>query len=141
MSYVIDASVAAKLFITEDHSDKAMEIMNAHSRGYLSLFAPTLIVYELGNVFWKHPQITSEKARTFIKKFLDLQITLVDIYSDDELLKTTCNISKRRDMTFYDASYIALAEKYETRLITADIEIWSKSPAITVLLEKFESEL
>ena len=111
MSYVIDASVAAKLFIIEDYSDKAMEIINAHIRGYLSLFAPTLIVYELGNVFWKHPQITSEKARTFIKKFLDLQINLIDIYSDDELLKTACDISQSRDIPFYDASYIALAEK------------------------------
>ena len=141
MSYVIDASVAAKIFIIEDYSDRAMEIINAHIRGYLSLFAPTLIVYELGNVFWKHPQITSEKARTFIKKFLDLQINLIDIYSDDELLKTACDISQSRDITFYDASYIALAEKNETKLITADVEICSKSPAIAVLIEKFKSEL
>jgi len=139
--YVIDASVAAKLFIAEDYSDKAMEIMNAHSRGYLSLFAPTLIMYELGNVFWKHPQITSEKAHAFIKKFLELQINLVNIYSDDDLLKATCKISKSKDMTFYDASYIALAEKYEAKMITADEELCNKSPNITILLEKFKSEL
>ncbi|HIE18103.1 TPA: PIN domain-containing protein [Candidatus Bathyarchaeota archaeon] len=102
---------------------------------------PTLIVYELGNVFWKHPQITSEKAHVFIKKFLDLQINLVDIYSDDELLKAVCNISQNKEMTFYDAYYIALAEKYERKLITADMEICNKSPANAILLEKFKSEL
>lgn len=57
MSYVIDASVAAKLFIKEDHSEEALKILDAHIRGYLRLSAPTLSVYELGNIFWK-PQIT-----------------------------------------------------------------------------------
>jgi len=138
VSYVIDASVAAKLFIIEDHSEKAMEIMNAHSKGYLSLFAPTLILYELGNTFWKHPQITPEKAYAFLRKFLDLQVNLVDIYSDDDLLKNVCKISKSEDVTFYDASYMAMAEKYETKMITADMEIYSRSPTNTILLEKFK---
>ena len=141
MSYVIDASVAAKLFIIEDYSDKALKIINAHIRGHLSLIAPTLIVYELGNIFWKHPQITEEKAYAFIKKFLDLQINLVDIYVDDDLLKNICNLSKNKDVTFYDASYIALAEKYNAKVITADIEICNKLPMLTILLEKFKIEI
>jgi len=41
--YIIDASVIAKLFINEDYSDKAIEVIEAHIHEYLSLSAPTLI--------------------------------------------------------------------------------------------------
>ena len=138
MSYVIDASVAAKLFINEDYSDKAAEIMEAYIHGYLSISAPTLILYELGNIFWKHPQITAEKAYEFIKRFLDLKLELVDVCSDEELLEKICSISKRKDITFYDASYIAIAQRDGTRLITADEEICNRMPEITTPLKEFK---
>jgi predicted nucleic acid-binding protein len=138
MKYVIDASVATKLFINEDYSDKAIEVMEAYVHGYLSLSAPTLIVYELGNVFWKHPEITAEKAYVFIKRFFDLKINLIDIYSDNKLLEKTCEISRDEDITFYDASYIAIAQGNKARLITADEEICGKIPDITVSLRDFK---
>jgi len=103
------------------------------------LSAPTLIVHELGNVFWKHPQINSEKAGAFIERFLDLQINLVDICSDNQLLKNICNVSKSRDVTFYDATYIAMAERDGTKLITADDEIHNKAPDLSMLLREYKS--
>jgi len=139
VKYVIDTSVAAKLFIVEDYSDKAIEITEAHTKGNLLLSAPTLIVHELGNVFWKHPQINSEKAGAFIERFLDLQINLVDICSDNQLLKNICNVSKSRDVTFYDATYIAMAERDGTKLITADDEIHNKAPDLSMLLREYKS--
>ncbi|MFQ6077086.1 MAG: type II toxin-antitoxin system VapC family toxin [Candidatus Bathyarchaeia archaeon] len=137
MSYVIDASVAAKLFIVEDDSDKAVELVDAHAKGYLSLSAPTLIVYELGNVFWKHPQITPERAHAFIKRFLNLQISLQNVYLDDDLLRSACELSESRGVTFYDASYMAMTERNRIKMLTADEEIHDKAPDITVLLKEF----
>jgi predicted nucleic acid-binding protein len=139
LRYVIDASVAAKLFIDEEYSDKAVELIEACIRGYLTLLVPTLIVYELGNVFWKHPQITAEKACMFLKSFLDLGITLVDVSSDYDLLKETCSISKSEDLTFYDAAYIAMARRNETRLITADEKICERIPDVAMLLRDFKA--
>jgi predicted nucleic acid-binding protein len=137
VSYVVDASVCTKLFIEEEHSDKATELMSIHTRGSLQLSAPTIILYELGNVFWKHPQITHEKAYGFLRRFLDLRISLVDIHSDDNLLKGACIASKTSDLTFYDATYMALAKRNGTKLITADEELYSKAPSIAVLLREF----
>jgi predicted nucleic acid-binding protein len=139
VSYVIDASVAAKLFITEDYTEKATEIMEAHTGGTLAVLAPTLIVYELGNIFYKHPQITPRRAYEFITRFLDLQIDMINVYSDTELLKEAFNISKNKDVTFYDASYIALAEKTKTKLVTADEKIQNKAPNTTVLIRDFKT--
>ena len=132
MKYIIDASVAAKLFIDEDYSNKAIEIIEAYIHGHLSLSAPTLIVYELGNVFWRHPQITAEKVYIFIKRFLDLKVNLVNIYSDNELLEKICSISKSEDVTFYDATYIAIAQKDKTKLVTADEKICNRMPNLTI---------
>lgn len=137
-SYVVDSSVVAKCFITEDYSDKAIDAVESHTRGVLSFSAPSLIMYELGNVFWRHPQVTSEKTYTFFEKFLSLQIDLVDIWSDIDLLRNVCDISKARNVTFYDASYLALAEKNRTKLITADEDMCRKAPDFTVLLKEFK---
>lgn len=137
-SYVIDAPVVAKCFIEEDYSDKALEVINAHVDRRLSLSAPSLIVYELGNIFWRHLRITAEKACEFIEKFLDLQIGLVDVWSDAELLKNTCAISKNRNLTFYDASYLAMVKKDGAKLITADEYLGNKVPNFVVLLKEFK---
>jgi len=137
--YVVDASVIAKCFIAEDDSDKAFELMVAHSEGRLALLAPSLIVYELGNVFWRHPQISHEKAYTFIEKFLDLQIDLVDIWTESEFLKAACTTAKVRDVTFYDASYLSLAEKEKARLVTADEDITARAEDLTILLSTFRA--
>ena len=139
MSYVIDASVAAKLFITEDYTDKATEIIEAHARGNLSFLAPTLIMYELGNVFCKHPQMTPKQAYEFLTRFLDLQINMIDVHSNAELLKEACDISKNKDVTFYDASYIAIAEKTKIKLVTADEKIRNKVPETTILIKDFKT--
>jgi len=136
--YVIDSSVVAKCFIVEDYSDKAVEVMNAHVEGHLSLSAPSLIVYELGNIFWRHPRITPEKAYEFIEKFLDLQIGLVDIWSDAELLKNACTISRTRNLTFYDASYLAIVKREGAKLVTADEYLHNKAPNMVVLLKEFK---
>ena len=136
--YVVDASVVTKCFIIEDQSEKATEVIDAHTKGYLSLSAPSLIIYELGNVFWKHPQISYEKTYMYIKRFLDLQIKLVDIWSDAEPLKNVCRTSEIRNVTFYDASYVGLAEENETKLITADAVLRDKAADVTVLLEEFK---
>jgi len=131
-------SVVAKCFIEEDYSDKALEVMNAHVDRRLSLSAPSLIVFELGNIFWRHPRIRAEKACEFIEKFLDLQIGLVDVWSDVELLKKACAISKNRNLTFYDASYLAMVEKDGTKLVTADEYMRNKEPEFVMLLKEFQ---
>jgi len=137
-SYVVDASVIAKCFIVEAYSDKALEVIDAYVKGRLSLSAPSLIVYELGNIFWRHPRIKAEKACEFIEKFLELQIDVVDLWADAALLKNACDISKTRNLTFYDSSYLAMAEENGAKLITADEYLHNKTPNLVVLLKEFK---
>ena len=137
-NYVLDASVVAKCFVTEDYSEKALEVINAHAEGHLSLTAPSLLVYEMGNVFWKHPQIEPKKAYEFIEKFFDLQIGLVDIWSDPQLLENACAISRTRNLTFYDSCYLAMVERDGAKLLTADEYLLTKAPNLVMLLKDFK---
>ena len=49
MKVVVDASVAAKWFLPEIHSDAAARLLDPA----IALYAPDLIVPEFGNILWK----------------------------------------------------------------------------------------
>ena len=54
---VVDASVAAKWFVPETDSDKAVTLRNRHVEGGLTLMAPDLLIYEVANALVYHPEI------------------------------------------------------------------------------------
>ncbi|MEM3005049.1 MAG: type II toxin-antitoxin system VapC family toxin, partial [Candidatus Bathyarchaeia archaeon] len=62
MRLVVDASVVAKWFNTEELSNKAVEVKDAFVRGALKLVAPIHIIYEVGNSVWMNAQLTDEDA-------------------------------------------------------------------------------
>ena len=74
---VIDASVVVKWFVPESDSDKALAIRDAHTKLDISLFAPDLIVYELGNALRYREGLSHEHLRTGIQSFFALDLTLV----------------------------------------------------------------
>ena len=47
--YVVDASVVAKWFLPESHSDEALRVV----AGAADLHAPDLMIAEVGNTLWK----------------------------------------------------------------------------------------
>ena len=140
MRYILDASAAAKLFIREEGSEGVFRLVEGHIHRYLQLSAPTLIIYELGNVFWKHPEIDADKAHHFIMKFLDLNIELMNVHEDEEVLREICDISKNMNITFYDASYIALARRMKAKMITADERLKRSFPETATLIRELVSE-
>jgi len=122
---VLDASVISKWFIEEEDSDKALEIRDLYVQGRIGLSSPMLVLYELGNVFLKHPSLTVEDSRKAFEALLDLQIELKS-FADVGLLKNCLEVSKRFNTTFYDASYVALSMLYDTDLVTADEQLYEK---------------
>jgi len=51
--YVVDASVAARLLLIEDLSDKAGLLLESFRDETVELKAPKLVTYEVGNILWK----------------------------------------------------------------------------------------
>jgi len=122
---VLDASVISKWFIEEEDSDKALEIRDLYVQGRIGLSSPLLVLYELGNVLLKHPSLTMEVAGRAFDAFLGLQIDLKS-FAEVGLLKDCMEISKKFNVTFYDASYVSLSKLYNAGFVTADKQLYEK---------------
>jgi predicted nucleic acid-binding protein len=54
--YVVDASVAVKLYVPEVHSQKAVQFFSDQH----DLLAPDLMLSEFGNIIWKKVTLLGE---------------------------------------------------------------------------------
>ena len=73
---VVDASVVSKWFLREEESDAASELL----RKNWILYAPDLLVAEIGNVLWKRlekRELTLEQAELIMARFAAAPIVLV----------------------------------------------------------------
>ncbi len=84
----------------------------------------SLTEYELGNVLWKEAKTKridfNAAARTFSDALSELKKIGID--GIGEVLK----IAVERNLTFYDASYVFIAEKEDLKLVTEDAELLKK---------------
>jgi predicted nucleic acid-binding protein len=53
LTYVIDASVALKWFLTEEESNGADVLFEAFLKGRTDLLAPDVLLLEVANALWK----------------------------------------------------------------------------------------
>ena len=118
MKIVIDASVAVKWFNIEEYSDEAVKLKNLHVAGIIKLIAPLHLIYEVGNSIWKNKQINNIDASNAVLYLLELEISLIP--PDRKSIKRIMEIARNKNISFYDACYIELAEKYGIPLISAD---------------------
>jgi predicted nucleic acid-binding protein len=110
---VVDASaVAALLFGEFEASGIADEL------GDSRLVAPALLEYEVGNTCWKKCRRYPDAAPSFVQAMglmSNLALTLHDVYPAGVLV-----IANERGVTFYDASYLWLAETLGAPLVSLD---------------------
>ncbi len=117
MTYlVVDASVAVKWFLREVHAEAAMRILDPNHE----LIAPDLIWAEFGNVLWKRRrrgEITFATARAILLDFKRYPIATMPVAP---LVEAALEIADGLRQSVYDSLYLALAERRECRLVTAD---------------------
>ncbi len=129
---VIDASVIVKWFIDENDSDKAEIIKELFINEKINIVVPSLLYYEVLNAL--------KYSKLFRLDELNLVGESIENYGfdfiviKDEIREKMVEIAINHDISIYDASYIALAEKFNTHLITADEKIAKKLPKDLKLL-------
>jgi len=110
---VVDASALAALLFGELEASRV-----ADELGDSTLAAPALIEYEVGNTCWKKCCRYPDVAPSFVHAMglmRNLALTLHDV---DPLGVLT--IANGRGVTFYDASYLWLAETLGAPLVSLD---------------------
>ena len=114
--FVVDASLVIKWFVPEVDSDAARRWLDA-SHDYV---APDLLFPETGNAVWKkvrRGELSPDDAQQLVT---DLSVIAVEAVSMRGLLPDAHALALRTGITVYDATYLALAVRLETQLVTGD---------------------
>ena len=115
---VIDASVAVKWFLPENHSSEALLIRDKFVDGECKLIAPDLMLSELANVLWKRRESIDEAtALDIIRDLLALGVGLVP---SEQIIVRAYRLASGHNRTVYDSMYLALAESRNCDMVTAD---------------------
>ncbi len=116
MSWIVDASVAAKWLFEEDLTDRARELLASPGE----LLAPELVLLEVGSVAWKRVargETSAEHARAAAAALPRLFSLLVPVA---EMYERALGLALELGHPIYDCTYLALAEARRLPLVTAD---------------------
>ncbi|HHT9126515.1 MAG TPA: type II toxin-antitoxin system VapC family toxin [Candidatus Brocadiia bacterium] len=125
MMLVIDASVVIKWFIEEKDSAKALLLKDNHINSKTILIAPDLLIYEVANVLLFSKIFTPLEIKGCLQDLYELEIDLINPSIDFVLSAIELAFSKQ--ISIYDASYLALAKELDTKLITADKKLYTSA--------------
>jgi predicted nucleic acid-binding protein len=131
---VLDASVAIKIFLDEEGSEKAHALATSGAQ----FAAPDVVLAETANVLLKRLR-RGELSRAYAEAALERMRTLFDeLVSAESLMQRGFSIAAAQGTSAYDGLYVALAEQKGWPLATADhrlverirrsdlpIEIWT----------------
>ncbi|HTR64653.1 MAG TPA: type II toxin-antitoxin system VapC family toxin [Terriglobales bacterium] len=121
--YVLDASVGAKWISpggTEPLAAQAEALLRRYIRGQIQLVVPDLFWSEIASFLWKavrYNKISVGTAEDGLREMISHNLPTV---SSRKVLADALQIAVRFDRTPYDSIYVALAEAFQTNLITAD---------------------
>ena len=121
---VSDASVIVKWFIEEEHSDKALKLRDMHVNGEIIITAPELLPFEVLNALKHSNLFKKEELKSAAQSLSSYGIQLHSLKG--KIAEKTIEIAAEKDITIYDASYIALATTLNTTLYTADEKLIKK---------------
>lgn len=118
--FVIDASVAAKWFLPEEHTDAALRFLDES----LALSVPDLLFAEFGNLLLKRVNrghLSERDARRIVKTLLAAPL---EIEQSERHVELALDIAVKLGLTVYDSLYVAVAAARKDRLVTADRRLY-----------------
>jgi len=123
---VIDASVVVKWIAPEEKTAKALTIRDLHKQGISVIHVPTLLYYEITNMLANNIGLPLQKIFQFfeILEGLELKEEQLQFRQDYQEIAKLC---QKYRTSSYDASYVYLAQKLNTDLITADRKLFGKT--------------
>jgi predicted nucleic acid-binding protein len=124
---VLDASVILKWVLdaeTEPGHAAANSLLERWQQGELSLLVPSLWLFEAGNILILKRPGDADEALTAL-----WDLGLEEVPFSRGLIQRTIALAQRHGVTFYDASYLAVAEQNGAVLVTADGKFFRRLPA------------
>ncbi len=133
---VVDTSVVIKWLSNDNEKDldKADKILDDVMSGKVSLLAPELMKHEAGNVLLHGKKLSSAQAKICLTTLYSLPITYI---SETEVIASSCFVlAKKLGITYYDATFIAVANEYDACLVTDNMKHQGKAQSNKVIALK-----
>lgn len=129
---VVDSSVSVKWInqIDEKFLEQADELLADAQAGSVNLIAPELSKYEIGNTLLKK-RLDLPKALESLGTIYQLPVTFVP--ETEELANQTYQIAQEGSITYYDASFVALAKREKATLVTDNPKHQAKQLDVQVI--------
>ena len=136
--FVLDASVAVKWYIPEEGRKRALRLRQDYTDGKIDLIAPNLIFFEVGNAVRFHPGATAREVWEAVRGLKGMQVAIQNL--TDPVVDSAAEIAFTENITFYDAVYLAIAENFGVKFVTADKKLYEqikKRKSLISLLEDY----
>lgn len=134
---MVDASVLVKWFIQEPGTEAALVLRDDFVAGDIDLHAPSHAPFEVLNAFRFSPFCTEERCS-------QAQVAL-DSYGlkyhplAGETGRRAVHLAYAKDLSVYDAAYLALARGLDARVVTADSALAAAGGSDALLLAEYVS--
>src|SRR3990167_9747667 len=129
---VADSSVIVKWLNerNEDRVSQAAETLEAARSNKVIIYAPELSRYEIGNDLLKKKLIISQAQDTLTTSY---ELPVIFVSETAKLAHATYEIALKNNITYYDASFIALAKNLNATLVTDNPKHQTKVKGIKVV--------
>ena len=124
---VVDTSVLIKWIKTRDEDlvDEARRLLDTIEKTRLEVAVPALLLYEVGNILLMKSRLSPEELVRAIDDLSAFPLVVADPLPD--LLRRTARLGRELKLTFYDASFLALAEELDCNFVTADRKLYENT--------------
>jgi len=127
---VVDTSVLIKWIKTKDEDlvNEARRLLTDIERRPLEAHVPALLLYEVGNILLLKTDLDAAGLNEALSNLEDLPFTVAPPATP--LLKRAARLGKELSLTFYDASFLALAVELDCPFITADRPLFDRARSL-----------
>lgn len=132
---IIDSSVIVKWLnqTKETNIEQADKIIKEATAGNITLYAPELAKYEVGNVLIKKEVTPTNVALLFTILY---SLPIIFVAESLEIAQDTFGLAYELGITYYDASFLAVAKQYDATLVTENVKHQGKFSEVKVVALK-----
>ena len=132
-AYAIDTSVALKWYYQEKEGqvEQAFKLREDYRQRKIDLCAPDLLVYELANVLRYKKDLEESYIGDAIESIYEMRLLKPASW---ETIKEAVRIALQYNATVYDAVYLAFAQEYRFRFLTADKQFYLKVKQLPLVI-------
>lgn len=138
---VLDTSVIIKWFSPEEEdSNEANLILEAIHSGRVEIVLPYFAQLEIANILRLGKKFSREETKKYLIDFFNLSLVFVEI--NQQYILEISTISYSTNITSYDAAFVAVANRWNIPLFTADYKHHKKSVSKNIIwLKEWKGKL